>query len=326
MLNRRSFLVRSIQISAAGLLAACAEASPSIVPSLTPAPSASPAQAREEEKHKVIILVDGLNFPEGPAFDPQGNLWCTELGAGNLVLWKGGQVKRFATNGKPNGLAFDQKGRAWVPDSEQNAIRRFDPSCEKWETLLDNIEGQPLQAPNDLSFDARGNLLFTCPNFANNQPTGYVVCLKPDRSALKIAQGLYRPNGLDIVEGGKALVVGDTYQKTLLKGAWDDQSCTWMDPKAWAKVGGSEGPDGMIPGADGRLYQAIYGDGIIRVIDANGETLEKIRLPGMNPTNVAIDPSGKLGLVVTEAEKGLLLSIPDVQPGDAIFHGTNAWG
>jgi gluconolactonase len=61
----------------------------------------------------------------------------------------------------------------------------------------------------------------------------------------------------------------------------------------------------MIPGADRKLYQAIYGDGVIRVIDANGETLEKIQ-PGMNPTNVTVDPSGKLGLVVTETEKGLL--------------------
>ena len=167
--------------------------------------------------------------------------------------------------------------------------------------------------------------MFTCPNFADTQATGYVVCLKPDRTAVKIAQGLYRPNGLDVADGGISLVVADTYQKTLFKGAWDDQTFTWKDSKAWAKVGGSEGPDGMIPGADGRLYQAIYGDGVIRVIDANGETLEKIQLPGMNPTNVAVDPSGKLGLVVTEAEKGLLLSIADVRPGAAIFNGGNAW-
>jgi gluconolactonase len=315
----------SIQMGAAGLLAACTEAAPPASLSTTPAPEASPSPAKAEPKHKVSVLVDGLNFPEGPAFDPQGNLWCTELGAGNIVLWKDGQVKRIATDGKPNGLAFDGKGRAWVPDSGQNAIRRYDPSTEKWETILDKIEGGPLQSPNDLSFDARGNLLFTCPNFADTQPAGYVVCLKPDRSAVKIAQGLYRPNGLDVVDGGKSLVVGDTYQKTLLKGAWDDQSFTWTGAKAWAKVGGSEGPDGMIPGADGRLYQAIYGDGLIRVIDANGETLEKIQLPGMNPTNVAADPSGKLGLVVTEADKGLLLSIADVQPGPVIFNGGNVW-
>jgi sugar lactone lactonase YvrE len=33
------------------------------------------------------VLVEGLGFPEGPAFDPQGNLWCTDMGTGELVNW-----------------------------------------------------------------------------------------------------------------------------------------------------------------------------------------------------------------------------------------------
>jgi gluconolactonase len=321
MVNRRSFLRMVLGLSAASFLAACNAETPTAT---VQAPTQTAPTIRAARK--VNLLADGLDFPEGPAFDPQGNLWCTELGAGNLILWKDGQVKRYPTNGKPNGLAFDHQGRAWVPDSGQNAVRRFDPASEKWETILDQIDGQALLTPNDISFDARGNVLFTCPNFADSDPNGYVVCLKPDRSAIKIARGLYRPNGLDITDGGKALVVGDTFQKKLFKGTWDDEKCTWNDFKAWADVGGSEGPDGMIPGADGLLYQAIFGDGILRVINATGETIEKIELPGKNPTNVAIDPSGKLGLVVTETEKGQLLSIPDIQPGVAIFDGGMAWG
>jgi len=91
-------------------------------------------------------------------------------------------------------------------------------------------------------------------------------------------------------------------------------------------VGGSEGPDGMVPGADRLLYVAIYGDGVIRVVDGQGKIARTITLPGANPTNVAIDPSGKLGLVVTEAEKGQLLSLPEIQPGivvagDYLFNG-----
>ena len=283
------------------------------------------AQAAQLEKRRVVILADGLEFPEGPAFDPQGGVWCTELGAGNLVLWQNGELTRYATGGSPNSLAFDRQGRAWFPDSNQNAIRRFTPQDELWETVLDKINGEVLQSPNDLSFDARGNLLFTCPNFSSEEASGYVVCLKPDGSAAKIAEGYFRPNGLDIVDAGKALVVADTFQRTLFKGVWDDEARSWANVQPWVRVGGSEGPDGMAFGADGMLYQAIYGDGVICVVDAQGEVTERIELPGKNPTNVAVDPSGKLGLVVTEAERGLLLSIPTVQPGAAIFDGGESW-
>lgn len=321
-MHRRAFLIKAAGMAAAGLLTAC------VAPPIdsTEAPAAAPQSEEVEQPELVVeVLAEGLDFPEGPAFDADGNLWCTELGAGNLVRLSGGKVERIAIKGRPNGLAFDRQGRAWVPDSGNNSIRRYHPASATWETMLDAVDGQPLLSPNDVTFDARGNLIFTCPNFASQEQKGYVVCLKPDGSAKKIAEGYYRPNGLDIVDGGMSLVVADTFQKALFKGAWDDEQCEWQDAALWAKVGGAEGPDGMAFGANGLLYQAIYGDGIIRVIDNAGETVDRIELPGMNPTNAAVDPSGKLGLVVTEAQKGLLLSIPALQPGAAIFDGGDAW-
>jgi gluconolactonase len=335
--NRRTF-IKAALLSTGGLLASCVgTASPASTPAGSPTPTmaapfpaASPsapiAGPTPPRPGQVVVLAEGLEFPEGPAFDPQGRLWCTELGSGNLVrLEADGTLRRYPTGGSPNGLAFDRLGRAWVPDSQQNAIRRFDTKTEAWETLLDSLDGAALQAPNDLAFDALGNLLFTCPNFASTERTGYVVCLRPDGTARVIGEGFYRPNGLDVVEQGKALVVADTYQKTLFKGAWDAQTAAWSDPQPWAEVGGSEGPDGMAPGADGLLYQAIYGDGVVRVVAPDGRVAAELALPGANPTNAAIDPSGQLGLVVTETEKGQLLSLPWVTPGMAIFDGGEAW-
>jgi gluconolactonase len=311
-LSRRAFLYQGLLLTAAGVLASCTDKS--IQATSTPPPSGPP-----------VVLADGLNFPEGPAFDSQGNLWCTEIGSGTLVKFADGKLERTDTGGKPNSMAFDRLGRIWICDSGQNKIRRLDLSSGKWETLLEEVDGQALQTPNDLSFDARGNLLFSCPNFASEEKTGYVVCLTPAGKAMKIASGYYRPNGLEIVDGGKALVVADTYQKTLFKGSWNDQELLWENPAAWAKVGGSEGPDGMAFGADGLLYQAIYGDGAVRVVGADGKIRREISVPGHNVTNAAVDPSGKLGIVVTETEKGQLLSYPEIQPGEAIFDGGDAW-
>jgi gluconolactonase len=331
--TRRDFIHLAL-LATGSLLAGCRpgkEPNPTSNPPISstitkvPASPTTPPKSTTAIEGKVMVLATGLDFPEGPAFDPQGNLWFVELNGGNLVSWSEGKVKRYPTGGRPNGMGFDHKGRAWMCDSGQNKIRRFDPTSNQWETMAEKIDGQPLQSPNDLSFDAQGNLLFTCPNFADNNPTGYVVCLTPAGKLTKIIDGIYRPNGLDIVDGGKALVVADTWQKTLLKGSWDAATCTWQDPQPWAKVGGSEGPDGMIPGADGLLYVAIYGDGVIKVVNEDGQISKVYKIPGSNPTNVAVDPAGKLGLVVTETEKGQLLSLPEVQPGVAIFDGGVWW-
>jgi gluconolactonase len=331
-LSRRDFLRASATLLAGSLVAACSQApAPTATPTAAMAPTFTVPPARPTDppvqisQTTVNVLARELNFPEGPAFDPQGNLWCTEMNAGNLIKIENGRVKRIPFNGRPNSLAFDRQGRLWAPDSENMQIRRYDPATEEWTVMADKLDGKPLLQPNDLSFDARGNLLFTCPNFQDETRRGYVCCLKPDGTLLKIADQLYRPNGLDIVDGGKALVVADTLQKVLFKGSWDADTCTWGDHPVWAKVGGYEGPDGMAFGADGRLYCAIYGDGVLRVVGPDGKVTQELRLPGSNPTNVAVDPSGKLGLVVTETEHGELLSLPDIQPGVAIFDGGDVW-
>jgi gluconolactonase len=327
---RRRFIQQSLTLLGGGLLAACVRSNPTS----NPAPAASetskptveiPTATPAADVYQVQVLAKGLDFPEGPAFDPQGNLWCTELLGRTLVRWSKEGLQRYSTGGYANSMAFDRRGRIWMCDSEQNLIRRFSPNDEKWETMASEVDGAALQSPNDLAFDAQGNLIFTCPNFANTEPTGYVCCLKPNGTVKKIIEGLYRPNGLDFVDHGKFLVVGDTYQKKLLKGVWDDQGCAWQDPQPWAQVGGEEGPDGMAPGADGLLYVAIYGDGVVRVVDKDGKITQEYRLPGQTPTNVAIDPTGKLGIVVTETEHGQLLSLPGIKPGVAIFDGGEAW-
>lgn len=308
---RRAFL-RLAGLAGAGLLAACAGG------------AARQAAAADV---KVNVIAEGLDFPEGPAFDPQNRLWWVEMGSGDLALLEGGKQRRFASGGSPSGLAFDLRGRAYVADSKRNAILRFTLFTRQWETLLDALDGKPLQTPNDLCFDGLGNLLFTCPNYASADKKGYVAALRPDGQAHRVGAGYNAPNGLALVSEGKALVVADTLQRKLYKGVWDAQRAAWFDPRVFVEdAGGEIGPDGMYPGGDGLIYQAIFGGGVVRAFNARGETAREIALPGKNPTNVSVDPSGKLGLVVSEAETGRILSLPGVQPGVGIFLGSEAWG
>lgn len=270
------------------------------------------------------VLAKGLNFPEGPAFDTQARLWLVEVRGGSLVRWSDGGVERHSTGGVPNGLAFDRAGRAWLCD-QRGLVRHFDPMIGDWQTMANTIDGQPLNKPNDLAFDGLGNLVFTCPGNSRTDPSGYVCCLKLDGSVKKIAETMYFPNGLAFLDGGHTLVVAETYRQRLWKGEWDAEASRWVNAQPWADVGGRPGPDGMALGKNGLLYVAVFGSGQIKGVDAHGQIVEAYKLPGMNPTNVAFDPSGQLGLVVTEAERGLLLSMPQLGPGVRLFDGGDAW-
>lgn len=54
------------------------------------------------------VLATGLQFPEGPAFDGGGALWCVKLQSGSLTSLSGdGAPVRYPVGGAPNGLAFD---------------------------------------------------------------------------------------------------------------------------------------------------------------------------------------------------------------------------
>jgi hypothetical protein len=50
-------------------------------------------------------------------------------------------------------------------------------------------------------------------------------------------------------------------------------------------------------------------------ISADGKVKEQIIMEGRCPTNCAFDPTGNLGLVITEAEKGQILSVNSMYRG-----------
>jgi gluconolactonase len=258
-------------------------------------------------------LATGLNFPEGPAFDSAGNLWLVELKGGNLVKISGsGEIQRFETGGNPNGIAIDGKGKIWFCDAGQNSVRTFDPKTKIFETKASKIESEPLTKPNDLAFDTKGNLVFTCPGESRKEPTGYACVLTRDGQVKKITDGKYFPNGLAFTLDGKSLVIAETYKHRLWKGNWDVEKSEWTNARVWCEVGGPDGPggpDGMAFDKNGDLYVAIYGIGKIRVVSPEGKVIREIALTGNNPTNCAFDPSQKGILVVTEAEKGVCHSL-----------------
>lgn len=269
----------------------------------------------------IRVLADGLSFPEGPSFDASGDLWCTELKAGNLVRWRAGALERFHVGEAANGCAFDRAGRLWFTDSQRNVLGRFDPATGIAETVLSEAGGETLNRPNDLAFDPAGNLVVSCHGDGRTEPTGWLFVRTPDGAARVISRGKYFTNGIAFSADASFFIFAETYRHRLWKAQWDAAAARIVHEEPWAHIGGPIGPDGMAFDADGNLFVAVFDMAKIVVVSPAGEIVETLNLPVKRPTNCAFDPSGRLGLVVTDADRGCLLSIATDRQGGPVFRG-----
>jgi gluconolactonase len=261
-----------------------------------------------------IIMAD-LQFPEGPAFDRHKNLWCVEQNGGSLVCINDHTINRIQVGGRPNGLAIDKDNLIWFCDSGENSIRTYNPATGQTATILNTVDDQPLNMPNDLAFDHLNQLVFTCPGPKPDSNEGYICVYSSAHNLHKIAAGLYYPNGLAFTQNGQQLLVTETGKQQIWIGDWNATECSWTNRRVFANTGGAIGPDGMALDEAGYLYVAVYGDSCVRVFDPEGKYVSDIQVPGKNPTNCAFDPFQRWWLVVTESEKGNLISVPIMKKG-----------
>lgn len=269
-------------------------------------------------------IISGLNFPEGPVFDFAGNLWFVEIKGGNLSCWDGQNLERFDVGGTPNGAMVDRQGNIWFCDSERGEIRIFNPQQNSFKTVCNStVDGNRLIRPNDLIFDDRGNLLFSDHADGRQEPIA-TICVLPagETQAKVISSGKYFTNGLALTGDGKTLVFSETYRQQLWIASWDSLKLELLNERPFAKTGGApQGPDGIAFDENENLFVTVFNDSAVNIYSHEGALLNSIQTRGSRPTSCAFDPIGKLGLVVTEAENGEILSFPDFGKGLPIFYG-----
>jgi gluconolactonase len=224
-------------------------------------------------------LVDGLDHPEGVAYDPDagvvwaggeaGQVYRVELDAGTWeeVARGPGMMLGMTVDGLGRVVAFCPGGRA-VYVLADGALRPF----------LDEVEGAPLVNPNHGAFAPDGTLYFSdSGTWAEND--GRVVALGPEGEATVLSTALdCFPNGCAVSPDGAWLWTVESYRPTLnrfdLRGGGP--------PEVVLELEGTV-PDGLAPTADGGLLISLYRPDRILHLDANGEL-----------SVVADDPQGTL--------------------------------
>lgn len=276
------------------------------------------------EELEFNVVVSGLKFPESPIFDEEGNLWFVEIAGGNLSKWNGVKLERFKVYGTPNGAVMDKNGCIWFCDSARSEVRIFDPNDNKIETKCSfTDEGKRLSRPNDLIFDSVGNLLFS--DHADGRIeaiSNFYVLPKGDRYAKVISSGKLFANGLALRNNGDTLVYAETYNQQIWIADWDKGQLLLRNERHFAKAGtGPWGPDGLAFDEYENLFVAVFNEGRVNAYNKAGKLIRIIKVEGSRPTSCAFDPFEIMGLVVTEAEQGRIISYPTIGKGLKVYHG-----
>jgi gluconolactonase len=152
------------------------------------------------------IFADGLDHPEGLAFDADGTLWAGgELGQIYRIDGRG-RLREIARLGGFNlGLTFSRAQELYVCNSKLSALVRINRKgrvLESWE----RVGNRKLKTPNFSVFDSDGNLYFS-DSGDFNRVNGWVYRIRKNGRAEMFAGPFAFANGLSLNADEKFLYV-----------------------------------------------------------------------------------------------------------------------
>jgi gluconolactonase len=201
------------------------------------------------------IFAEGLDHPEGLAFDSDGILWA----GGEL-----GQIYRIDTNGKLRtiatlggfnlGLTFSTRQDLFVCNFKLGALIQLDRSgkvLRSWE----RAGRYRLRNPNFSVFDREGNLYFS-DSGSFTKEDGFLFVLRPNGKIEQLLSCLAFPNGLSLAADERTLYVVQSTQNNVLAVPITRPAAVGR-PRIHAS-GLHHVPDGAALDARGNLYVTCY--------------------------------------------------------------------
>ena len=257
---------------------------------------------------KPELVATGFEFAEGPALDPDGNLYVVNYrGNGNVgritpdgtasvlcVLDK--LVPVEGRRARANGLKIDRSGRLIAADSGAGRLLRIASDGSRADVLADRWEGKRFNSINDVALDREGNIYFTDPGASSaDSPIGSVYRYDVNTSRVtRLDTGLAFPNGLGVTPDQEYLCVAESQQYRLLRYDLTPEGTvanrqvliTFPDQTVGTIKGGRFDPDGLVFDTRGRLYVAMWTAGVINVVDVpSGRLIRQFDAGGSKATN-----------------------------------------
>ncbi len=222
-------------------------------------------------------MASGVAFGEGPRWH-DGTLFWSDMHGGGVRKLEGGQVQPVCdVPNRPSGLG-------WLPDGRMLVVSMTDKRVLRQEaggalvTHADLSHLVPCRL-NDMVVDAQGrayvgNFGFELDLGEQPRPT-VLVQVDPDGAARVAADELVFPNGMVITNGGRTLVVAETFGGRLT--AFDVAgSGALSNRRVWAPMPERAVPDGICLDAEGAIWVASPTTNECLLFREGGEILERL--------------------------------------------------
>jgi gluconolactonase len=274
-----------------------------------------------DETQKWIKVTDGLDFPEGPAFDGKISICLSNCYGSWITIFSDGIKDTFISKmddslliEKTNGLAFGSDGNLYVCEYGKGKILRISTN-RKIEVYADGYNGKKFNRPNDLTFDINGNLFFTDPKSYNkNILDGRIFFVNAKtKKVILVEDSLAFPNGINISPVDHKLYICESVFNRIVR--FDISKNNRLSNKeVFATIPGGD-PDGIEFDVEGNLYVAHFGGKAVYIFSPEGNLIQKIETPGSKPTNLEFGDADYKTLYLTEVETNALYKIRTKIPG-----------
>ena len=266
--------------------------------------------ARIKPTGKVEKVHDGFAFTEGPAWDPSGVLYFTDIPNKTIHKLAGDdKLSVFTDDSKTaNGIFITADGRMLVCQMEGQVVE-YDQKSGESKILAKEYLGMRFNAPNDLVIDKEGGIYFTDPLFRAPQPLPQLIqavyYIAPGGEVRRVTADIAAPNGIALSPDGKQLYVIPSHQSEMLVYDVDDPGvlsgmrtlCRVKQPEGKSDTGG----DGMVVDVEGNLYITTHLG--VQIFSPDGKRRGLVVFPEQ-PANVTLAGPDRKTMYVT-ARNGL---------------------
>jgi sugar lactone lactonase YvrE len=248
---------------------------------------------------------------EGPAVDKSGNVYAVNFDHQGTIgkVTPSGEASIFIElpeGSIGNGIRFDSKGDMLIADYKMHNVLKVDMSTKNISIYAHEAR---MTQPNDLAIDSKDRIYASDPDFKAN--TGRIWRVNKNSSVVLLDSIDGTANGIEVSPDQKLLYVGagrKIFRYDLSKKGEVRNKTVLIEFPDYST-------DGMRCDADGNLYVARIGKGVVAKISASGELLREIQLTGKKPTNVAFGGEDGRTVYVTVMDRGNLECFRTETPG-----------
>ncbi len=242
---------------------------------------------------------------EGPAVDAQGNLYAVNFAEEGTIgiIDKKDNAQLFVKlpqGSTGNGIRFDRQGFMYVADYSGHNVLKIDL---KTKAVSVHAHSDKMNQPNDIAIAKSGVIYASDPKWADN--TGNLWKIATDGTVSLLEADMGTTNGVEVSTDEKHLYVNESVQRKVWKYDIDKKNGAVKNKRLLIEFP-DHGLDGMRCDVDGNLYIARYAAGEVTVVSQHGTVIERIKLKGQKPTNVAFGGTDGKTVYVTMQDRGAI--------------------